>query len=180
MAKKSKTPKIKRRCHVFKLDIYGSKLNVALPWVPARSVVQILRSRKDVLEGIRGNSMACADAKCAESFAHEFPHAVYHSDFGERFAYFIDKKDKRGHPVRCVKYIHDDGPFIRAFDEHGKDALLERDDVERIITLRPPPKRGSQAGQQRPKGKNDGSRSRRKQVGRGAERRALAALGVKL
>lgn len=171
---KSKRKRLNYR-HTFRLGFGddGQTFNICVAMSQPKASVRLDRTEADVIAGKAGIAVACADMKCAERNSKSFPHPVYLAEFTKTRAYFVDKLDKDGQPKHCICYAHDDGEWIVKFDQPGgKKKLIRSGDVERTITLTPPP-RWRPRELNRPKGKYNASRT--KPMSYGSKKRAIEA-----
>jgi hypothetical protein len=190
--------KIKRRRHVFRLDLHGVPIEWPTPYSDGKHTVTIHRTRGDIKAGQPGIAVACADMKCAMRNKNAFPHPVYFAEFGEHFCYIVDRWSKRQNkPLHCLRYRHND-KTIPIFDipastkggMSGKDLLLESDEAVLDIVCHPPypsdvvdaERKHHRADEaKRLKDSKDGSRTKRHAVGpQGAMRRLVKHYGPQL
>lgn len=106
----------------------------------AKATVRMTTTKAQVLAAKPGQAIVCVGARCTLANADLFPHPVYLVEFARRYAYIVDKVDKNGHPVSCVKYLHNYGGRIEIFDDKkgGKRKIIDLGLAETDIILRPP------------------------------------------
>lgn len=105
----------------------------------ATSTVTLNRSVADLQKGDEGLAISCANAQCAlRENSHAFPHPVFLAEFTDKRAYIVDKLDRRGVPMSCVVYHHDQGKFQKQYDTKKKNSLVKMSGVEKAFTLVPP------------------------------------------
>ncbi len=110
----------------------------------AKSPVALSRVMADIMAGTEGLSVTCANAICALRLNGEaFPHPVYMAEFTDNRAYFVDKLDKRGTPISCVRYAHNEGAFQKSYDTKSKSRMAKMSGVEKTFVLSPPPPAGN-------------------------------------
>lgn len=90
-----------------------------VPCDDAKQSIEIKRSALDVLRGKRGRQAQCMDAQCVLRLAKTFPHPIYLTRVTRSRMYAIDKVDRAGKPLHCVRYTRPlaDMRDIDAFDK---------------------------------------------------------------
>jgi hypothetical protein len=134
--------------HFFLVKISGDQtIRLGVRVRDAKTSVTLSRQLADLMAGTEGLSVTCANAVCALRLnGKAFPHPIYMAEFTDRRAYFVDRLNKRGQPISCVRYAHEQGAFQKEFDEKGKQRLAKMSGIEKDFTLFPPPKKAP-AGQ---------------------------------
>ena len=110
----------------------------------AKSPVALDRTLADVMAGTEGMAVTCANAQCAMRLnGAAFPHEAHLVEFTDNRAFVVDKLNRQGVPISCVRYAHNEGAFQKEFDTKGKQRLSKMSGVEKTFVLMPPPKRKS-------------------------------------
>jgi len=134
-------------------DVYLGKQSIQLKLTSADM------DRSEKLRGV-GTTQACMMAVCSERHADAVPFPFLFVEWTDSMAFFITEM-KLGRRAKCVVYKHED-KLAALFDSpKGRKELRKRlsEEKEIIVYLRPPQARASQAGANRPKGAQNGSRT---------------------
>lgn len=163
--------------HIFRyISADGTVLKFPCKCRDGTETVRIFRTREDVIRGVPGMACACADMQTVHRTkpfkTHECKGFI---EFTHTQCYVVDKVNKAGHPISCVRYRHDDTTIPKFDVKGGKQKLLRSIECERWITLRP-----RAPSEQKPHnmglsrtGNRDGSRTPIRKLSRGAELRFL-------
>jgi hypothetical protein len=171
--------------HAFRLLVqFGTKpivfwAKVKWPTKPVDLELTEEHVRKSIkLKGI-GNVATCSMALCVHDHKDAFPHEVdTYVDWFYRRVYVVSKLNVQGFPIECYCYEHHSKIGQLNDSKGGQQKLLEilQRNGPMIIRLSPPKYRTQPLG--RPKGRDDGSRSKRT-LGTGAKLRfAMATQGA--
>jgi hypothetical protein len=134
MKKKTRTNR-----HYFLIKVTGqTPLRFSVKVKEAKTGVTLTRRMADILAGTEGMAVTCANAQCAlREGTQAFPHPVYMAEFTDRRAYFVDKLNRYGEPVSCVRYSHHEGAFQKLYDERGKSRMAHMSGAETGFKLYP-------------------------------------------
>jgi hypothetical protein len=169
--------------HYFTIPMTGKKsVRIGVRVIDAKSPVALSRTMQDVLAGSAGLAVTCANAMCALRLNGDaFPHPVYMAEFTDNRAYIVSKLNKRGVPVQCYRYAHNQGAFQKQFDTKRKPQLAKMSGVEHTFILTPPPQQRRPRGQGVSHGGTSGpnGKARKYPMNKGAVARAMRA-GINL
>ena len=193
---KSSKRKTKRHRHCFRFKITGvdGKPQVIEAWakvIRAKSPVTLDLTADHVKRSIKlkgvGNTQTCSMAVCSIAQADRFPHPVAgYIDWQYSRAFVVTKIGKDGLPSECVEYTHSDSIAKQNDTKGGQKKLLAQliEKGDRHIRLLPTadqstyPSHKARKHDGRPKGANDGTRTKRAYTPRGGKLRfAIAQLG---
>lgn len=133
--------------------------------IKARKPVTLVLTAEDVESSIKqggvGNTQTCSMAICAKRLAHAFPHPVDgYIDWTYSRAYVVTKV-RNGLPIECVAYTHYDDIAKINDSKNGQKKLLAdlKANGPRTVRLFPAPATARRETG-RPRGKDDGSRTK--------------------
>jgi hypothetical protein len=179
--------KMRKYRHYFLVKVSGNQtIRIPVRVREAKATVTLSRTLADIMAGTEGLSVTCANAVCALRLnGSAFSHPAYMVEFTDNRAYVADKLNKRGTPISCVVYAHNQGSFQKQFDKRGKQHMAKMSGVEGEFTLYPPPPAGVRGNGVNRRGSttagtSGGTRDRKRSVlGKGAIARARRA-GINL
>ncbi len=194
--KRKSTRSTRRHRHCFRFKITGvdGKPQVIEAWakvIRATSPVELDLMADHVRRSIKlkgiGNTQTCSMAVCSMSQKDRFPHPVAgYIDWQYTRAFVVTKVGRDGMPSECVEYTHND-TIARVNDTKGGQKKLLAQlmaNGDRTIRLLPTvdqstyPSHKARKHDGRPKGVNDGTRTKRAYTPRGGKLRfAVAQLG---
>src|SRR5262245_19067216 len=120
--------KLLKQRHTLKFFVPGLRepMVLKIPMSDATSEVELHREVIDLKNGIRGTAVECMNAQCGLRLARAFSHPVFLVEFTDTRAFVVDKLNRQGMPVHCVRYYHHEGDEQREFDKKGGKQKLVR------------------------------------------------------
>jgi hypothetical protein len=136
--KKTKTQK-NRHTFTFFLPGIDKPVKRAVPCSDAKHPVDLEREEVDLLNGIPGMALECANAQCGLRLHDKFPHDVFMLEFDDSRAFAVDRMTKDNMPAHCIRYYHHEGDEQKEFDKPGgKRRLIKTGRAKKIVRLLAP------------------------------------------
>lgn len=136
-----KKGRLLKQRHTLSLFLPGLKEPVSfqLPMSDAVKPVTLERKEADAFNGKPGYAVECMNAQCGLREMGKFPHPVHLIEFTDSRCFVVDKVNKAGQPLHCVRYYHHDGDEQKEFDlPGGKQRLIKSGRVNKPLVLLAP------------------------------------------
>ena len=136
-----------KKRHAFLIQVTPNQppIRLLLPVRAGQGVIRIHRTEADVRAGKQGQTISCANIVAARRL-QIFGEDAVHIEFTQTGCFVIDRVNRAGEPTGCSMWKHNDGQFQKQFDSKPKRTVIRAGLADRVITLRPPAPRPSQAG----------------------------------